>query len=605
MKRISTLIYFVICYLTSAGQVQIQEGDNCFVLGDYDCAVSKYNGVFINAIGKDRQFAEIKLLRAKWCAEHIKLANQSFSGKKYSIAIDEYLKVIETNPKDSFAQNQILKCRTILDLSKLRRLPNDDTIHSKSNPEINENSTLIRTGTNPKSKPDKPTIVLVKTVLPKNIKGRLHLCGIPTIKEQFQMESAILGTESNNWVIMENNIEVTRFKGNTFFLLPSKTTTYFLSPDNRPDLNVSFTVEVIILPSQKISIEGPSELCSGQPFTLALNGLSDEKKMKWQWYRAEAENSSYRKPIGAARTISDSLQTSFTYSVSAEYDGCALPELVLHRVNIYKAPSIPQPNYEFLNSKKDKIRLTVDNKTDLNNEYQWSKDKFSTIYANGDNIPNYRLKKGTNTFYVRYRDECEILSPMASISVIGKKRGYLFLNAGINGLNIPGNNSYNLTFGTKSWYIRGKTSLPFILSNKFHTSLGSTSLQISDQSRVTNYPRSSGTYYIVNGNAAQSRVSATTGFLLGTPFIRFYLGGGYGKADILWGLDIHNYSGSNKEREVWAMNTDQSATGAEVEGGVFIKLGVINIMGGASMIQDSKIAKPSREFQLGIGYTIK
>ena len=71
------------------------------------------------------------------------------------------------------------------------------------------------------------------------------------------------------------------------------------------------------------------------------------------------------------------------------------------------------------------------------------------------------------------------------------------------------------------------------------------------------------------------------------------------------GLVIHNYSGSSKEREVWAMNTDQSATGAEVEGGVFIRLGVINIMGGASMIQDSKIAKPYREFQLGIGYTIK
>lgn len=583
----------------------MQEGDNCFILGDYACAVSKYNGIFINTVGKDRQFAEIKLLRAKWCAEHIKLANQAFSAKKYTNAIDEYLKVIETNPKDSFAQNQILKCRSILDPSKSRGLPNVDTIDSKSNPEANENATLIRTGSNPKPKPDKSSRVSVKTVLPKNIKGRLRLCGIPTIKEQFQMDSAILGSESNNWVIMENNLEVTRFKGNTFFLLPSKTTTYILSPDDRPDLNISFTVEVVILPSQKISIDGPSQLCSGQPFTLTLNGLSEEKKMKWQWYRAEGENVTYRTAIGSAKTIRDSLQRSFTYSVTTEYDGCKLPELLLHRVNIFKAPSMPQLNYEFLDSTKHKIRLTVVNKTDLNNEYQWSKDQFRTIYANGDNIPEYRLKMEKNTFYVRYRDDCKLQSPTASISVIGNKRDYFFFNAGINKGSIPGNISYSITIGSKLWYIRGKTSLPFILSNKFQTSLGSTSLQISDQSRVINYPRTSGTYYIVSGNSALSRISATTGFLLGTPVVRFYLGGGFGKADILWGLDIHNYSDNNKEREVWAMNADQSATGPELEGGVFIRLGVINIMGGASMIKDSKIAKPYREFQFGIGFIIK
>lgn len=470
---------------------------------------------------------------------------------------------------------------------------------------INVYPTLNRRGGIVLQKQAKLINVIVKTALPTEINGQMRFCGMPPKSETYQLESAILGSDSDYWLVMDNNKEVTRFKGNSFSLLPKKSSSYYLTTDKRPDLKFPFTVEVVDLPVGRFSIDGPSQLCSGQPFTLTLNGLSEEKKMKWQWYRAEGENSTYRTAIGSAKTIRDSLQTSFTYSVSTEYDGCNLPELVLHRVNIFKTPSMPQPKYEYLNSAKDKVRLTVVNKTDLNNDYQWSRDKFSTIYANGDNIPNYRLKKGANTFYVRYRDDCGILSPMASISVIGNKRGYLFLNAGINGLNIPGNNSYNLTFGTKSWYIRGKTSLPFILSNKFQTSLGSTSLQISDQSRVTNYPRTSGTYYIVNGNTAQSRISATTGFLLGTPVIRFYLGGGFGKADILWGLDIHNYSGNNKEREVWAMNADQSATGPELEGGVFIRLGVINIMGGVSMIKDSKIAKPYREFQFGIGFTIK
>ncbi|MFM1794141.1 MAG: hypothetical protein RL642_526, partial [Bacteroidota bacterium] len=34
-------------------------------------------------------------------------------------------------------------------------------------------------------------------------------------------------------------------------------------------------------------------------------------------------------------------------------------------------------------------------------------------------------------------------------------------------------------------------------------------------------------------------------------------------------------------------------------------IGSVNIMGGASMIKGSKIAKPYGEFQLGIGFNIK
>jgi hypothetical protein len=470
---------------------------------------------------------------------------------------------------------------------------------------INVYPTLNRRGGIVLQQQAKLTNVILKTALPTEINGQMRFCGVPPKAVTYQLESAILGSDSDYWLVMENNKEVTRFKGNSFSLLSKKSSSFYLTTDKRPDLKFPFSVEVVELPLGRISIDGPSQLCSGLPFTLTLNGLSEENKMKWQWYRTDASNSTYRKAMGSRASLRDSIQTSYTYSITAEYDGCPLPEKVFHQVTIFKGPSMPQPKYEFLNSTKDKIRLTVLNNTDPKSAYQWSKDQFRTVYAIGDIVSSYRLKKGPNNFYVRYTDDCDIQSPMASISVIGKKRGYLFINAGVNGTDFPRNISYDLTFGTKSWYLRGKASLPFVLKNQFQTSLGSTSLQISDQSRVTNYPRTSGTYYIVNGNATISRISATTGFLIGTPVIRFYLGGGFGKADILWGLDIHNYSGGSKEREVWAINSDQSTAGPEVESGVFIKIGSVNIMGGASMIKGSKIAKPYGEFQLGIGFNIK
>ena len=109
----------------------------------------------------------------------------------------------------------------------------------------------------------------------------------------------------------------------------------------------------------------------------------------------------------------------------------------------------------------------------------------------------------------------------------------------------------------------------------------------------------------MNGNQEISRISATTGFLFGGRFLRLYIGGGYGNADILWGLDIHNYSSGMIEREVWARNVDRSAAGPEVEAGVFLKLGVLNIMAGGSMIKDSKLSRPYHEFHVGIGFSSK
>ena len=110
MKRIIILFFAVISTFTAYSQTYIQDGDNCFNSGDYACAISNYDNAFKNASGKDKQITEIKLTRARWCAEHIKNANQLFAAKNYTSAKEEYQKVLDSNPKDRYAQSQIVKC---------------------------------------------------------------------------------------------------------------------------------------------------------------------------------------------------------------------------------------------------------------------------------------------------------------------------------------------------------------------------------------------------------------------------------------------------------------------------------------------------------------
>lgn len=121
MKKIILLLFAFTSVISVYSQNNLLDGDNCFDNGDYACAVTNYNNAFKSASGKDKQLAEIRLTRAKWCDEHLKTANQAFSGKNYTTAKDEYQKVLDSNSKDSYAQSQVLKCDKALETPKLRK----------------------------------------------------------------------------------------------------------------------------------------------------------------------------------------------------------------------------------------------------------------------------------------------------------------------------------------------------------------------------------------------------------------------------------------------------------------------------------------------------
>lgn len=129
MKKIALLLFLFINMTYSYGQSSLTEGDQCFDNGDYVCAEAKYSELFEQADGKDKQIAEIRLTRTKWCIDHLKAANQAFSNREYKTAKDNYQNVIETNPKDLYAKAQMDKCSDLLKsvvVPVLRRATSND-----------------------------------------------------------------------------------------------------------------------------------------------------------------------------------------------------------------------------------------------------------------------------------------------------------------------------------------------------------------------------------------------------------------------------------------------------------------------------------------------
>jgi hypothetical protein len=119
MKRIIALFVAVIAAFSAYSQTSIQDGDRCFDGGDYTCAITNYDNAFKIATGKDKQIAEIKLTRAKWCADHIKTANQAFNSKSYKTAIENYQNVLDSNPNDEYAKRKITECNKFLNPTNL------------------------------------------------------------------------------------------------------------------------------------------------------------------------------------------------------------------------------------------------------------------------------------------------------------------------------------------------------------------------------------------------------------------------------------------------------------------------------------------------------
>lgn len=106
------LSFFIIQPIYS--QNNLQDGDSCFNKGNYTCSEEKYVEAKKFATGRDKQIIEIRLSKTKWCLEHLNTANKEFVLKNYREAKENYESVLDSNPNDAYAKEQIEKCKIIL-----------------------------------------------------------------------------------------------------------------------------------------------------------------------------------------------------------------------------------------------------------------------------------------------------------------------------------------------------------------------------------------------------------------------------------------------------------------------------------------------------------
>ena len=114
MKRTIILFFAVVSACSAYCQTYLEEGDSCFNSGNYACAITKYGEELKNTSDKDKKIVQLKLGKANNCAEWLKTANQAFNNKNYTLAKENYQKVLDSNPKDVSAKSRIEECNKAL-----------------------------------------------------------------------------------------------------------------------------------------------------------------------------------------------------------------------------------------------------------------------------------------------------------------------------------------------------------------------------------------------------------------------------------------------------------------------------------------------------------
>lgn len=398
--------------------------------------------------------------------------------------------------------------------------------------------------------------------------------------------------DCNGQAINANNTSIT--------VKPMHTTVYFLRGEGEhPTPCISFQVNVFNTSMAAAGVNGPSQICEGGSVLLTVKGGSLADGAKWVWYRYGCDGT----PIGQGEAIYVSPLKTTTYYVRAEgLDGntaCQAHEMVVTGKSQTpdRIDGIGKADY------RESFTLTVHG-GELATDAKW-------IWYTG--LPDNKIRVGTGrsfyipgissdqTFYVRAEGTCnnsDFAVTTVRLTVHQQPATVLknvhqtkfFVNAGIvaNDPNHLQNlKNYVATIGGGNnigWFFRAKVS-----GDETKAAYETTGTQI------INY-NSTG-YYQYNGQIISKRTGYTGGIYLGVKNIAMYLGGGYGTLDLLYEIDQYSYGYSFTSGSAWVKNTTYSYSGAEVEGGIILKAGLFNMMGGVS-----NITGKYTDYNVGIGF---
>ena len=200
----------------------------------------------------------------------------------------------------------------------------------------------------------------------------------------------------------------------------------------------------------------------------------------------------------------------------------------------------------------------------------------------------YKFTKRNNILFVRAEGPCDttefktFTNEASPPPQTGNKPNFLGIGTFTN--DKFNTNNLMLTLGVKKMYFRFKTNYEYLLNkSSYDNSYNGQALE-NNESNIYNYPSNTNTFYSFTQDYVSSRLSITAGFMLGKKSTKIYFGGGYGVRDLYWKINISDYTTRNLLTSKWTNNTSHSYRGGELESGLFINIGRMTLMTGASAI---------------------
>ena len=462
----------------------------------------------------------------------------------------------------------------------------------------------------------KKLIVFQRSAAPK-VEGTFEICNNEIGKRfLYSVVGGKLGSNSKNWVWYEmvNNSNHLLGTGKSLYIYPSKTTTFFVAPDNNISVSKEFTVKILPPIDIPTSILAVNEVCNGRDLELSYSGSKFDTSTHWIWYKNEYLNGTNNVPIGKREYLGESpklstkIYTDSKFTIDAIQGKCISYAVTSKIVKLTSTSLIPTYiDQSSIQSHSKYSDLTLKNGHLMPNSYWvwYDKESNGKILQQGT-LETFRISNNSlKSIYVRAEGECDTsIFVKHDIIPLPPPNNYSFINIGSFTNSSVNFSSFQFSVGDKHFYMRLKANSKALspLSDA-EMSYGGVKLT-SNENRITNYPSNSGSFYAYNGEVSMERMSATGGFFIGGKIFRLYLGGGYGKLNLSWGVNQYDINSKALIGKKWANVITQSYAGFEAEAGMFIKLlSHINLIVGANSIQGSSGQTPYNEMHFGIGYS--
>jgi len=394
-------------------------------------------------------------------------------------------------------------------------------------------------------------------------------------------------------------------EGANITVRPEHTTVYALRGEGQHPTSCIFSTVIVSDESLAASlIAGKTRVCDGEAgVELKVVGGALGSGAKWVWYQDNCGGSM----IGEGERITVTPTRNTTYYVRAEgpsgNTACRQHDITVETKSIppegIDGPDKVATGQSFILS----VRGGQLNGT---SHWIWYSEQAGDRQKLGEgpaiNISSFSEDR---TISVRAEGPCDqsaflfktihfTRKPKPDQSAAGKPKGTMsfFVNGGLvaNDPNkLSGIRNYVATLGggkNIGWFIRAK-----IAGAKENAAFHSEDARVSDY----NNPG----YYQYNGRTISKRRGYTGGIYLGGRYFAVYAGAGYGTREFLYGINQYSYSDAYASQTGWVKNSTYSYEGAEIEGGLILRAGFVNLMGGIATIRGKY-----QDYNIGIGFNL-